>query len=173
MARNSTNKAPVEDSASNTYNMAGTKEGNELPSVMESDVDVDDAPPPEPLPKGEYPAEVNAAEVKVSQKGNSYVDVTLFVAPEAYPADYEQGNPQGLNLHYRRLDASTNPVTGKLTPRAAYNIGKFMRTIGLRGGRSIDVNEWVGQPCRVRIDHEASQNDADLMLPVVVAVLPA
>ena len=176
MARAANAKNAQQDGGGETYNMekgASNDDPNVIGSMLEAEVDVADAPPPDPLPKGEYTAEVNTAEVKVSQKGNRYVDVTFYISPDEYPADFTEGNPQGTNLHYRRIDASVNPLSGKLTPRAAYNIGKFMKTIGLHGGKSINVMEWAGQKARVKVDHEPSVNDRDLMLPVIVAVNPA
>ena len=67
----------------------------ELPSIVEFSSDLSKAEAPEPLPVGEYEANITTAEIKTSQKGTRYAEIRWNVSPDQYPADYGDGNPNG------------------------------------------------------------------------------
>lgn len=116
-------------------------------SIIEYDVDLSEAEAPVPLPVGDYIAEVRAAEIKTSAKGNKYVNVTFFIPPEQYPADYTEGNPDGMSFQYGRLSPDN-------TTQARFGMKKFCEAIGAELGRSLNLNDWLGKSGVVAIVHE-------------------
>lgn len=121
---------------------------SEVRSIIEYNDDLSNAEAPTPLPKGDYPAQIRAAEIRTSPKtGNDYVNVQFYISPESYPADFTEGNPDGESLAYGRL----NPGG---TQQARWGMKKFCEAIGTNLGRSLDLNEWIGLTAIVEIDHE-------------------
>ena len=119
----------------------------ELPSIVEFSSDLSKAEAPEPLPVGEYEANITAAEIKTSQKGTRYAEIRWNVSPDQYPADYGDGSPDGTNLIYRRVSLEDNP-------QARWFTKQFIDAIGAPLGKKIDVNTWVGMDAVVEVDHE-------------------
>jgi hypothetical protein len=108
-----------------------------------SDISEQEAPPP--LPAGPYPAEVIGAMRKVSNtSGNEYLNIAFRINPDAYPADFINGDPDGTVLYYNRLLTDD-------TPRSKYRMRKFVEAIGGRPGREIDMNDWLGLTCTLEI----------------------
>lgn len=129
---------------------ASTKESkqmSEVRSIIEYDVDLDEAEAPVPLPKGDYVAEIRGAEQKTSGKGNEYINVTFFIPADQYPADYTEGNADGTILSYGRLSPEN-------TVRARYQMKKFIESIGGTLGRSVDLNAWLGLSAKVTVVNE-------------------
>lgn len=124
------------------------KRDNMSESIIEYSVDLNEQNAPEPLPARDYPAEIRAAERKVSKtSGNEYPAIKFFIAPENYPADFTEGNPNGEVLDYNRLSLAD-------TPQARYRMRKFLEAIGGPLGKSLDLNALVGLTATVTIDHE-------------------
>ena len=119
----------------------------ELPSIVEFSSDLSKAEAPEPLPVGEYEANITAAEIKTSQKGTRYAEIRWNVSPDQYPADYGDGNPNGSTLIYRRVSLED-------IPQARWGTRQFIDAIGAPLGKKVDVNEWVGMDAVVEVDHE-------------------
>lgn len=132
-------------------------------SIIEYDVDLGDAEAPVPLPVGDYPAEIRAAERKTSAAGNEYVNVTFHIAPEAYPADYTEGNEDGTILSYGRL----NPGPEQ---RARWQMKKFCEAIGAKVGKSLDLNDWIGLSAIVTVAHDTYEGETR---PQIKKVNPA
>lgn len=116
-------------------------------SIIEYDVSLADAEAPVPLPIGDYAAEVRGAEIKTSAKGNKYVNVTFFIPPEQYPADFTEGNPDGMTFTYGRLSPDN-------TTQARWGMKKFCESIGAELGSKLDLNDWMGKSGVVSIVHE-------------------
>jgi hypothetical protein len=123
------------------------KKMSEVKSIIEYDVDLDEAEAPVPLPKGDYVGEIRGAEVKVSSKGNEYINVTFHIDADQYPADYTEGNPDGTILSYGRLSPENST-------RARYQMKKFVESIGGTGGKSVDLNSWLGLRAKVTVINE-------------------
>jgi hypothetical protein len=119
---------------------------SELMSVVEFSEDIASAEQPVPLPPGEYTGEVRSVEVVESQKGNRYFKVAVFFAPEQYPADYVDGDPDGTTLIYNRVPAED-------TKAARFRVRKFCEAIGAAMSKRIDGNEWIGLAVRCDIDN--------------------
>ncbi|MCA2510512.1 MAG: hypothetical protein IM561_09030 [Microcystis sp. M60BS1] len=120
---------------------------SEVRSIIEYDEDLSNAEAPIPLPVGDYTAEIRAAEIKVSGKGNEYVNVTFFIAPEQYPPDYTEGNPDGTVLNYGRLSPEN-------TQRARWGMKKFCESIGAELGSRLNLDDWLGRSAIVAVSHE-------------------
>jgi hypothetical protein len=151
-----------------TTRASATSEGkkqtmSEVNSVLEFSEDISNAEPPVPLPVGDYPAEIRGAEKKTSQRtGNDYIKVDFFVAPENYPADYTEGNPDGEILSFMRLSAED-------TPRARHRMRKFCEAIGAPTGTKVDLNGWVGLTATVSIAEEEYEGEKRAVIAKVGA----
>lgn len=119
----------------------------ELPSIVEYSEDIATAEAPPPLPVGEYPAQIKSATVKESQKGSKYYEVMFYLSPNEYPADFDKGDPDGMQLAYRRLSAEDKP-------QARFNMRKFCEAIGATASKRIDVNDWIGLEGKIQVVHE-------------------
>lgn len=123
---------------------------SELGSIIEYSVNMEEAEAPVALPPGDYPAKVVAAENGVSQSsGKSRVDVTLRIAPEDYPADYEDAAsfPDGKDVHI--YPSSEN------NKAAQFRMRKFMEALGAKiKGNKIDPNDWIGRETIVTIERD-------------------
>lgn len=142
-----------------------TKERNnmsDISSILEFSEDVSQAEPVPPLPVGDYPAEIRAAVQKTSAAGNAYGSVQFFIAPESYPADYTDGNPDGELLTYNRVAIAD-------TPAARHRLRKFLEAIGAKGGKTVDLNDWVGLTATVSITHDTYEGETRAVVSKVVA----
>lgn len=120
----------------------------ETMSIVEFSEDIGDAEQPEPLPVGEYNADIRGAEVKISQKGTKYAAVTFVVSPDEYPADYPLENaPDGKVIIHRRCSLEDNP-------QARFMLRQFIEAIGATASKKIDVNDWVGLNAVIEVDHD-------------------
>lgn len=121
-------------------------------SILTFSEDISDAEAPDPLPAGSYPASVHSVEVKVSgNSGNRYLDLGVRIAPDDFPADFPPENaPDGAIIHYRRCVVED-------TPRHRYNVRKLCEACGVAASKEINVNEFLGAPITVRIEHDTYQ----------------
>lgn len=131
-------------------------------SIIEFSEDISNAEAPVPLPPGDYTAEIRAAEVKESAKGNQYFAVTFFIQPEQYPADYTDGDPDGTTLSYNRLQ-KRDDTAGR------YRVRKFCEAIGAKMGKKIDVNDWIGQTATVAVTNSEYEGEQRAEIKKVVA----
>ena len=113
---------------------------DEIGSIVEFSTDLAKQEAPKPLPPSEYNAVIRGAEVKMSQRNTKYAAVTFHISPDQYPADYDEGNPDGTVIVYRRVSLEDNP-------QARFGTRRFIEAIGAPLGKKIDVSEWVGMEC--------------------------
>lgn len=125
---------------------------SDTPSIIEFSEDLSNAEAPAPLPKSDYPFEVRSAEKKTSAKGNEFASIVLFIAPEAYPADFTEGNEDGTMLTYNRLMLSD-------TPQNRYRVRKFLEAVGAKTGKKLDLNDLIGLNGIVSVDHEMYEGE--------------
>jgi hypothetical protein len=119
----------------------------ELDSIVEFSVDLNKQDQPEPLPSGEYRGVIRGARVRESQRGTRYAEVAFYIDPEQYPADYDDGNPDGMTLMYRRASMEDNP-------NSRFGLKRFIEAIGAPLSKKINVSEWIGQEAALEIGHE-------------------
>ena len=118
-----------------------------LDSIVEFSVDLSKQEQPEPLPVGEYRGVIRDARVRESQRGTRYAEVAFFIDAEQYPADYDDGNPDGMTLMYRRVSLEDNPT-------ARWNTKQFIQRIGAPLSKRVNVTEWIGQDAAIEVPHE-------------------
>jgi hypothetical protein len=79
-------------------------------SILTFSEDITNAPPPPLLPVGPYPAEIIGAMKKnAPTTGRDYAQITFRINAESYPADYVDGDPDGLILYYNFLQLADTP----------------------------------------------------------------
>jgi len=136
---------------------------NALPSIIEFDEDIAEAEAPVPLPVGDYPAEVRGAVQKTAnQSGNPYASVQFFINADAYPADYTEGEPDGMLLTFNRVSLQN-------TPAGRHRLRKFLEAIGAPAGSKIDLNDWVGRTATVTISHDEWEGETRANIAKVTA----
>jgi len=155
------------DAETNTNTPLASKEKvksmSELPSVIEFDEDISEAEAPVPLPVGDYPAEIRSAVPKSAvQTGNPYASVGFFVSADAYPADYTEGEPDGMLLTFNRVSLQN-------TPAGRHRLRKFIEAIGAPAGNKIDLNDWVGRTATVTISHDEWEGETRANIAKVTA----
>jgi hypothetical protein len=131
-------------------------------SIMEFSSDLNDAEAPPPLPAGEYPASIVKAEIKLSGKGNNYLALMFRIDPESYPADFQDGNPDGETLTYNRVALQD-------TPQGRYRVRKFMESVGATLGRTVDPNELMGLTATVGVTHGSWEGETRAEIAKVIA----
>jgi len=119
----------------------------ELPSIVSFSIDLSDQEAPEPLPVGKYMGIIRNAEVKESQRGTRYGAISFHIGADQFPADYKDGNDDGMTLVYRRVGLEDNP-------QARYGTKRFIESIGAPLSKQIDVSEWVGLEAVLEVAHE-------------------
>lgn len=144
-----------------TKNMADNNSG--MPSVIDFSEDISNAEAPVPLPTGDYAAEIRGAAQKTSQtSGNPYASVQFFIPPEQYPADYTEGEPDGMVLTFNRVSLVD-------TPAGRHRLRKFLEAIGAPAGKKIDLNEWVGRSATVSVQHDTYEGETRAAIGKVTA----
>lgn len=156
-------EAPV--SVKQEPSLASNKGTNmsENSSIIEFAEDISAAEAPPPLPISEYSAEIRAAEAKTSAKGNKYGSVTFFIPPEQYPADFTDGDPDGITLIYNRAPAENKG------PAGPYRMRKWCESIGAPMGKTVDMNDWIGCTATISVDHEEYEGEKRAVIKRVVA----
>jgi hypothetical protein len=150
-------KASVATNTSKGNNMS------DVSSILEFSEDVATAEAVPPLPEGDYPAEIRAASVKTGQtSGKPYGAVQFFIAPESYPADYTDGDPDGVLLTYSRVSVED-------TPASRHRLRKFVEAIGAKAGTKIDMNEWIGLTATVSIKHDTYEGEKRAAIQRVIS----
>lgn len=121
----------------------------ELGSIIEYSSDIAEAEAPVALAAGDYPAKIVAAENGTSQSsGKSRADATFRIAPEDFPADYEDAEsfPEGKDVHFYVSTEDTRP--------AKFRMRKFCEAIGAPMSSRLDVNEWIGRTAIITIEKD-------------------
>lgn len=119
----------------------------EVASIIEYSEDIADVEQPEPLPMGDYPITIRAAEAKESvNTGNKYAAVSCYISPDDFPADYPAENaPDGKTIIFRRVSLED-------TPQARFGMRRFCEAIGAPMSSRIDINDWVGLEATAVVD---------------------
>lgn len=109
-----------------------------LPSMIEYDDDLANQEAPPCLPDGIYPGEIVSAAIRLSTNtGNNYLQLGIRFAPEVYPPDFADGDPDGTVVMYNRLIVSKKG-------RDRWLMKLHMEAIGGPTGKTIDPNELLG-----------------------------
>ena len=106
-------------------------------SILTFSEDISDAPAPPLLPAGPYPAEIIGATRRQGAAGE-YAQITIRINAESYPADFTDGDPDGITLQYNFLQDSRH------TAEPSSHGVVFMEKCGGPMGRNIDLNALIG-----------------------------
>lgn len=127
-------------------------DSNALGSVYEYSGDLATAEAPPPLPEGEYRAQVQACEMRISkQSGRKMMVPTYIVPPDQYPADFTEGNPDGEKFEaYFVLDD---------TARGRFRMRRLCEMHGVTPKRTLNLTDFIGQEVVVKCEHEEYQGE--------------
>jgi hypothetical protein len=132
-------------------------------SLIEFSEDLNNAEAPTPLPPNIYPAEIISAEPKISQaSGNRYLATQWRIPADAYPADFTDGDPDGMVLSYNRV-----LLMDEKTPR--YRLRKFLEAIGGPLGRTLDPSDLIGLTANVSVGTEEYEGEKRSVIKMVMA----
>tara|TARA_Y100001951_G_C11271251_1_gene258913 strand:- start:155 stop:571 length:417 start_codon:yes stop_codon:yes gene_type:complete len=119
----------------------------EMSSIVEYSVDLNQQEAPQPLPVGTYSGVIRSTEKKESQRGTMYAAVNFHIDAKQFPADFEDGSDEGLTIIYRRCSLEDNP-------QARYGTRRFCEAIGAPLAKQIDISEWVGMEAALEVTHD-------------------
>lgn len=125
-----------------------------LGTIIEFDIDLNDVEKPEELPPGLYRATITKAEERRSKNTDSkYLSLMLNIAPEEYPATYDAENaPMGFPVPYNRI--SLEP-----TKRAMWRLKSNLMELGIPFSNKLDLAEFVNRQVMVEIAHELYEGE--------------
>lgn len=124
---------------------------DELDSIVEFTTSIKDQEQPDPLPTGKYTGTIRDVEVKMSQRDTKYAAVAFFIGSDQYPADWKDGNPDGLTLIYRRVGLEDNA-------NSRFGLKRFLESIGAPMSKKIDTGEWVGMEALLDVEHDTYED---------------
>ncbi len=118
-------------------------------NILELDFNLEDMDDFEPLPAGEYPAEVRSAEQRISDKGNEYYYIVFNIHPDDYPADYAVENaPEGMNMVYARVQKPDAKNRRSITA-----IKNLYRALGMSlKTNTVNPGDWEGKKAKLLVD---------------------
>jgi hypothetical protein len=119
----------------------------ELDSIVEFTTSIKDQQQPDPLPSGKYVGTIRDVEVKMSQRETRYAAISFFVGADQFPADWKDGNPDGMTLIYRRVGLED-------TANSRFGLRRFCESIGAPMSKKIDTAEWVGMEGLLEVGHD-------------------
>lgn len=132
-------------------------------SIIEYSQDLATAEQPPLLPPGPYPAEIVGAMEKTSRtNGHKYLNLTARINAESYPADYTEGDPDGIELQYNFIQLED-------TPRARFQMRRFLERIGAPLSRRVDLNDLIGRTMTVEVTHNEWNEEQRLQIARVLA----
>lgn len=132
-------------------------------NILEFSSNVSEAEAPAPLPAGTYPAEIVSAESKVSNaSGNRYLAIRFRISPDHYPADFTEGDDDGVILSYNRLLVED-------TAQARYRLRRFGDALGITIGTQFDVNSLVGLVANVAVTNSEYEGEPRAEISGIVA----
>jgi hypothetical protein len=118
-------------------------------SIVEFSQDINDQEAPVPLPPDTYPGTCIKAETVDSKAtpGNTLLHTQWRIEPDAYPADFTEGNPDGETLSYYR-------VIKPETAQRRFALKQLLLAVGITPSRSLDPNEFIGLSGQLKISNE-------------------
>ncbi len=119
----------------------------DLGSIIEYSIDLNDQEAPDPLPAGEYKGIIRKTEKRESARGTIYAAVSFSIGAEQYPADFTDGPDDGLTIVYRRVGLEDNP-------QSRYGTRRFIEAIGAPLAKSINISDWVGMEAALDVVHD-------------------
>ena len=138
-------------------------DATELPSVVDFSMDLSKQEQPDPMPSGQYTGIIRGAIQRLSARETRYAEVAFFINADQYPADWEDGNPEGTTLFYRRCGLEDNPS-------ARFNARRFIEAIGAPLGKKVNLDDWIGLEAVLDIGPETYEGVKRAVIVKVSAV---
>lgn len=133
-------------------------------SIMDFGQDLNNQEAPPLLPAGPYPAEIIGAQERQSKNsGSSFIDITFRIHSESYPADFTEGDPDGIELHYMRLQADWSKAQNR------WRMKRFLERVGAPLSSSVDLNDLIGRTATIEVTHGEWNEEAQLQINRVLA----
>lgn len=134
-----------------------------MTGIMEFSQDLSTAEAPPPLPIGQYLGEIIGAEPRVSQtSGNTYAAIQFRIHADQYPADFTEGDPDGITLTYNRLLLQD-------TPRDRWRWRKFLEAVGGRLSKQIDLTDLLGLTATLDVTHDEYEGERRAQIYRIIA----
>ena len=108
-------------------------------SLIEYATELDEQEEPQPLPANTYPATCEVSEERENKAGTGkYLALGWRISADNYPADFVDGNPDGILLFYNRVRTSSDP-------QARWDMKQLRKALGLSTRtKTIDPYEFIG-----------------------------
>jgi len=134
-----------------------------MTGILEFSQDLSTAEAPAPLPVGQYLGEIIGAESRVSNtSGNTYASIQFRINADQYPADFTDGDPDGITLTYNRLVLAD-------TPQLRWRWRKFIEAVGGRLSRQVDLSDLLGLSATLDITHDTYEGETRAQISRVIA----
>jgi hypothetical protein len=126
-------------------------QADEVESIIEYSVNLEDQERPPILPIGEYRAEVTGFEKKYGKdSGRPYFNVKVSISADNQPADFVEalGTQGPVTLFYLLMGAEDNPVS-------RFTMRQFCEALGVPLASRFRAEDFLNKECRVQIKHGA------------------
>jgi hypothetical protein len=132
-------------------NIIGADDGSEF--LFTYDTNVDEAKAPEPLPVGNYIAEITDIRPGTDNfSGQPNFQLRMVVDPSHYPADYSPENaPDGVTVVF------FSPAVGN-DRKGMWNMKVIAEKLRIPGTNRFKREDFVGKQVNVELDHREGQD---------------
>ena len=94
--------------------------------------------------------------------GGKYLSVLFRISASSYPADFIDGDPDGIELQYNRISTDDNA-------RNRFRMRQFLERVGAPLSRRVDLNSLVGLTATVEINHQEYEGEMRAQIARVLA----
>lgn len=125
-------------------------EDEEVSSILDYSINIEEAERPPVLPVGEYRATITGVEKKFGKdSGRPYLNIKFSVDSDDQPADFVEqlGTNSPLSVFYMLFGAED-------TPQSRYNMKQFCKAIGAPMSNRIDVRGFMDMEAKVSVEHQ-------------------
>jgi len=131
-------------------------------SIMDFGQDLNTQEAPPLLPQGPYPAEIIGAEERNGKIG-PYLNIVFRIHSESYPADFTDGDPDGTDVYYMRLQSDWTK------PGNRFRMKTFLQRVGAPLSAQYDLNDLIGRTATIEIGHWDAQDETRLQVNRILA----
>lgn len=118
-----------------------------LGSILTFGEDISDAEAPKALPANDYPGEITEVGVAPSKSsGKPRAAVTFRIAPEDFPADYEDSDA------FADGKFVTTYIPCGDDKASRWRVRRFCEAIGAPLGATVDTNSWIGKKAMLSVE---------------------
>lgn len=129
---------------------------DDMPSIIDFGVNVDDVSMPELLPEAAYKGRiVNAMKMQGKESGKKYIRLNVVIPPESFPADFADAEtyPDGISLQYNLLPGEFVLPSGALHKKNICRVRDFAKALGVHIDTKLDLEAFNDVECLVHVAH--------------------